>query len=79
MLISLQLCIVFAMTLPKLNKLILICVILLTYSISTDFLKNTSSFAKIPWLCKLIEPRYFLPVFDEAAAIDREAAMQSLR
>jgi len=42
MLMSLQLCIVFAMILPKFNKLILICVILLTLSISTNFFKTTS-------------------------------------
>ena len=79
MLMSLQLCIVFAMTLPTFNKLILICVILLTLSISTNFFKTTSSFAKIPWLCKLIGLHYFLRVFDAAVATCCEAATQSLR
>ena len=78
MLMSLQLCILFAMTLLKFNKLILICVISLTHSISADFF-TTSSFAKIPWLCKLIGHCYFSRVFNAAVATCCEAAMQSLR
>jgi hypothetical protein len=80
MLMPLQCCIVFAMTLPTSNKLILICIILLTLSISAEyFLILASLFAILPWLCKPIGLRYFLRVFDAAAATCCKAAMQNLR